>query len=121
MLMRYAVTRSEQHLGPTTDSACLQEVKLAETPEEFHYWDGIAEVYGIIKTLDGLERVWMKDAVSDAEYTELCTKLLSQYKFILNDNVIVEGVPGNEMMRGFQNLESFTREWDVSIVKCAAA
>ena len=55
-----------------------QEVKLYTTPAERDLWDSLAEIYSIIVTLDGLEKAYIKDSITEAEYTEMCTKLLKQ-------------------------------------------
>lgn len=57
-------------------------------------------------TLDGLEKAYIKDAVTEAEYTETCTRLLKQYKSSLGDDTVA---------REFGDLESFKRAWAVSL------
>lgn len=46
----------------------------------------------------------MKDAIAEADYTELCDRLLKQYKAILADEAVA---------REFRDLETFKNEWDV--------
>lgn len=82
----------------------FQEVKLSETAAERDLYDSLAEIYSIIITLDGLEKAYIKDSVPEAEYTELCNRLLKQYKSILSDENVA---------REFVDLETFKREWDV--------
>lgn len=65
----------------------------------------MAEIYSIILTLDGLEKAYIKDAVTEAEYTETCTRLLKQYKSSLGDDTVA---------REFVDLETFKRIWEVS-------
>jgi hypothetical protein len=55
-------------------------------------------------TLDALEKAFIKDAVSEASYTENCERLLKQYRAILADETVA---------RAFGDLESFKHEWDV--------
>lgn len=55
-------------------------------------------------TLDELERAFLKDAVPEAEYTEICERSLRQYKALLADETIA-----NE----FQGLEEFKAKWEV--------
>lgn len=83
-----------------------QEVKLASTSAERDLYESLAEIYSIIVTLDGLEKAYIKDAVTEAEYTETCTRLLKQYKSSLGDETVA---------REFGDLESFKRTWAVSI------
>ena len=66
--------------------------------------DSLAEVFSIIITLDELEKAYLKDAISESDYTEICDRLLKQYKAILTDEVVA---------REFVDLETFKREWDV--------
>ena len=81
-----------------------EEVKLADSAAERDLMDSLAEIYSIIRTLDGLEKAYIKDALPESEYSDMCNKLLKQYKSILND----ETVSGE-----FVDLDSFCREWDV--------
>lgn len=46
----------------------------------------------------------MKDAVPEAEYTEICERSLRQYKALLADETIA---------REFGDLEDFKAKWDV--------
>ena len=81
-----------------------QEVKLAETVADKDLYDSLAEIYSIIITLDGLEKAYIKDSVPEREYTEICTRLLKQYKSNLSDDTVA---------RSFVDLETFKRQWDV--------
>ncbi|OOF95267.1 hypothetical protein ASPCADRAFT_515690 [Aspergillus carbonarius ITEM 5010] len=79
-----------------------EEVKLASSSAERDLYESLAEIYGIIVTLDGLEKAYIKDVVTEAEYTETCTRLLKQYKSSLGDDTVA-----NE----FVDLETFKRTW----------
>ena len=81
-----------------------EEVKLTTSSSERETLDSLAEIYSIIRTLDGLEKAYIKDAVTEQEYTEICSKLLKQYKSILSD----EGIS-----REFGDLDGFARTWNV--------
>lgn len=83
-----------------------EEVKLADSSSERDLLDSLAEIFSIIRTLDGLEKAYIKDAVTETEYTEMCAKLLKQYRSILSDETVA-----NE----FVDLETFGRRWDVCI------
>ena len=89
---------------PNHPSNKMQEVKLAETRAERDLQDSLAEVFSIIITLDELEKAYLKDAISEADYTEICDRLLKQYKAILADEAV---------SREFVDLETFKNEWDV--------
>ena len=84
-----------------------QEVKLSNTPAERDLNDSLAEIYSIIITLDGLERAYIKDSIPEAEYTDLCNRLLKQYRSNLSDESV---------SRAFVDLETFKREWDVRFI-----
>lgn len=81
-----------------------QEVKLASSPAERDLYETLAEIYSIIVTLDGLEKAYIRDAVSESEYTETCSRLLKQYKSTLNDETVAQE---------FVDLETFKRTWGV--------
>lgn len=55
-------------------------------------------------TLDELEKAFLKDAIPEAEYTEICERSLRQYKALLADETIAAE---------FQDLEEFKAKWDV--------
>ena len=81
-----------------------EEVKLADSAAERDLIDSLAEVYSIIRTLDGLEKAYIKDALPENEYSEICSKLLKQYRSILNDETV---------SKEFVDLDTFGRTWDV--------
>jgi len=82
----------------------IQEVKLADSRAERDLQDSLAEVFSIIITLDELEKAYLKDAVLESDYTEICDRLLKQYKAILADEAVA---------KEFVDLETFKGEWDV--------
>ncbi|MCJ1224913.1 Vacuolar protein-sorting-associated protein 28 [Toensbergia leucococca] len=81
-----------------------EEVKLWTTAAERDLWDSIAEIYSIIITLDGLEKAYIKDCLPESEYTEICSRLLKQYKSSLSDETVA---------KEFVDLETFKREWGI--------
>ncbi|PHH89420.1 hypothetical protein CDD83_6115 [Cordyceps sp. RAO-2017] len=81
-----------------------EEVKLTETRAERDLQDSLAELFSIIVTLDELERAFLKDAIPEAEYTEICERSLRQYKALLADDAIA---------REFEGLEEFKAKWDL--------
>ena len=83
-----------------------EEVKLADSSAERDLIDSLAEIYSIIRTLDGLEKAYIKDALPEKEYSDICSKLLKQYKSILSDDSV---------SREFLDLDTFCRKWDVCI------
>jgi len=104
----YAPT-PHSYVPNTTLSATInldEEVKLADTRVERDLQDSLAEVFSIIITLDELEKAYLKDAISEADYTEICDRLLKQYKAILTDEAV---------SREFVDLETFKNEWDMEV------
>lgn len=81
-----------------------KEVKLASSSAERDLYESLAEIYSIIVTLDGLEKAYIRDAISESEYTETCARLLKQYKSTLGDDTVA---------REFVDLETFKRTWQV--------
>lgn len=83
-----------------------QEVKLADSRAERDLQDSLAEIYSIIVTIDELEKAFLKDAIPEADYTEICERSLKQYKSILADDTVA---------KAFVGLEEFKAEWDVCV------
>lgn len=81
-------------------------MKLADTRAERDLQDSLAEIFSILVTLDELEKAFLKDAIPEADYTEICERSLKQYKSILADDTV---------MNAFVGIEEFKAEWDVSI------
>jgi ESCRT-I complex subunit VPS28 len=82
----------------------MKEVKLTNTRAERNLQESLAELFSIIITIDELEKAFLKDAIPEAEYTEICERSLRQYKALLADETIA-----NE----FGDLETFKAKWDV--------
>ncbi|KAI0184055.1 vacuolar protein sorting-associated [Xylaria flabelliformis] len=83
-----------------------EEVKLAETRAERDLQDSLAEIFSIIVTLDELERAFLKDAIPESDYTDICERSLKQYKSILADETVA---------KAFVGLEEFKAEWDLEV------
>lgn len=81
-------------------------MKLTETRAERDLQDSLAEIFSILVTLDELEKAFLKDAIPEADYTEICERSLKQYKSILADDAV---------MNAFVGIEEFKAEWDVSL------
>ncbi|EHK39956.1 uncharacterized protein TrAtP1_005976 [Trichoderma atroviride] len=83
-----------------------EEVKLTDTRAERDLQDSLGELFSIIVTLDELEKAFLKDAIPEAEYTDICERSLRQYKALLADETIA-----NE----FKDLEEFKAKWDLDV------
>jgi ESCRT-I complex subunit VPS28 len=95
------------HVGALT-LTLSQEVKLTNTRAERDLQESLAELFSIIVTLDELEKAFLKDAIPEAEYTEICERSLRQYKALLTDETIA---------REFQGLEEFKARWEVRTMR----
>ncbi|KAL2111511.1 hypothetical protein VUR80DRAFT_9931 [Thermomyces stellatus] len=104
----YAPT-PHSYVPNTTLSATInldEEVQLAENRAERDLQDSLAEIFSILVTLDELEKAFLKDAVPEAEYTEICDRSLKQYKSILADETVA---------KAFVGLEEFKAEWELEV------
>uniref|UniRef100_A0A672U331 Vacuolar protein sorting-associated protein 28 homolog n=1 Tax=Strigops habroptila TaxID=2489341 RepID=A0A672U331_STRHB len=60
-----------------------EEVKLYKNAREREKYDNMAELFAVVKTLQALEKAYIKDCVSPNEYTAACSRLLVQFKAAL--------------------------------------
>ncbi|KAK4100685.1 ESCRT-1 complex, Vps28 subunit [Parathielavia hyrcaniae] len=94
------------HSTPSATINLDEEVKLAETRAERDLQDSLAEVFSIIVTIDELEKAFLKDAIPEADYTEICERSLKQYKSLTADETVA---------KAFVGLEQFKAEWDLEV------
>jgi len=80
------------------------ELKLPTATAERDLIDSLAEIYSIIITLDALEKAFNKDSVTDTEYSDVCWRLIRQYKSNLTDERIAHE---------FGSLEAFKARWGI--------
>ncbi|KAJ7049152.1 vacuolar protein sorting-associated protein 28 [Mycena amicta] len=60
-----------------------EEVRLYTTNADRERYNLLATLFGIVVALDYLERAYVRDSITSAEYSPACTRLLSQYKTML--------------------------------------
>ncbi|KAF9047179.1 vacuolar protein sorting-associated protein 28 [Hymenopellis radicata] len=60
-----------------------EEVRLYTTNADREKYSLLATFFGIIVNLDYLERAYVRDSITAAEYSPACIRLLSQYKTML--------------------------------------
>ncbi|KAI0820260.1 vacuolar protein sorting-associated protein 28 [Trametes gibbosa] len=85
------------HQSPATMSSRLnldEEVRLYTTNAEREKYGLLATLFGIVVSLEYLERAYVRDSVSASEYSPACTRLLSQYKTMLK--LVSDDVPSIE-------------------------
>lgn len=83
-----------------------EEVRLADTRAERDLQDSLAEIFSIIVTVDELEKAFLKDAIPESDYTDICERSLKQYRSILADETVATA---------FGDLEEFKAEWDLEV------
>jgi ESCRT-I complex subunit VPS28 len=82
-----------------------EEITLFSTPKQRELYESLAEIYSIVVALDKLEKAYLKDSVSQHEYTPTCLRLLTQYNTILkNEDVLAE----------FNDLETFKSKYNMN-------
>ncbi|EGO22545.1 hypothetical protein SERLADRAFT_357315 [Serpula lacrymans var. lacrymans S7.9] len=60
-----------------------EEVRLYTNNSEREKYNLLGTLYGIVVALDYLERAYVRDSITAAEYSPACTRLLSQYMTML--------------------------------------
>lgn len=58
----------------------MGEIKMYENSKEREHLERLADLYSIIKATDLLEAAYSRDAITPAEYTDACNRLISQFK-----------------------------------------
>jgi ESCRT-I complex subunit VPS28 len=71
-----------------------EECRLYTTNAERERWESMATLFGIIVSLDALERAYVRESVSEAQYAPACTRLLAQYKTI--SKLVITGDDNHE-------------------------
>ncbi|GAA5975550.1 hypothetical protein JCM5350_002646 [Sporobolomyces pararoseus] len=83
------------------------EVKLSTTNADRERLDELATLYGLIVSLDYLERAYVRDSIDATQYAPACSRLLTQFKSIMK--LVGDSVP---------SLEAFMQEYRMD---CTAA
>jgi ESCRT-I complex subunit VPS28 len=71
-----------------------EECRLYTSNSERERWESMATLFGIIVSLDALERAYVRESVSEAQYAPACTRLLAQYKTISKLVITSDGQDG---------------------------
>ncbi|XP_032324139.1 vacuolar protein sorting-associated protein 28 homolog isoform X4 [Camelus ferus] len=66
--------------APGNKPELYEEVKLYKNAREREKYDNMAELFAVVKTMQALEKAYIKDCVTPNEYTAACSRLLVQYK-----------------------------------------
>eukprot|EP01111_Echinosteliopsis_oligospora_P003474 TRINITY_DN1547_c0_g1_i1.p1 TRINITY_DN1547_c0_g1~~TRINITY_DN1547_c0_g1_i1.p1 ORF type:complete len:285 (-),score=84.03 TRINITY_DN1547_c0_g1_i1:10-864(-) len=82
-------------------SIAAKEIKLHANPKEREMYENMADMYSIIKTVEHLEKAYIRDSVSASEYTPACSKLIAQFKTA--QNLLKDQVPDlNKFMSDYR-------------------
>lgn len=66
-------------LKQDSDPKLQEEIKLYDNARQREEYDSRANVFSLIKTIEALEKAYIKDAVTPDQYTSSCNILLDQY------------------------------------------
>ncbi|PWN21931.1 putative VPS28-protein [Microstroma glucosiphilum] len=77
-------------------------------------WDNSANLYSLILSIDALERAYVSQAVSDAQYAPTCTRLLAQAKTSIK-LVTGAGVAHPDDPPSVRDLDEFMKLWDLDL------
>jgi len=58
----------------------MNRVKLHNNNKERDYYDNLANLYAIIRTMEGLEKAYANDSIEQEEYKIECGKLIAQFR-----------------------------------------
>lgn len=59
-----------------------EEARLYTSNAEREQWESMATLFSIIVSLDALERAYVRESISEAQYAPACTRLLGQFKTV---------------------------------------
>ncbi|CCI42855.1 hypothetical protein ABG067_005845 [Albugo candida] len=71
---------SRQSLHDRSPDAENAPVRLYTNTNDRRKYEDLADLYAIIKSLEHLEAAYVRDDVTQEQYTEACTRLISQFK-----------------------------------------
>eukprot|EP00039_Didymoeca_costata_P018806 m.335058 g.335058 ORF g.335058 m.335058 type:complete len:215 (-) comp17504_c0_seq1:98-742(-) len=62
----------------------MHEVQPYSSPAEREKYEDLADIYAILRTLDFLERAFIKDTISSDDYVRECDRLIARFKLAKN-------------------------------------
>lgn len=112
-------------MPPSYDINPYEETRLYTSNAERERWESMATLFSIIVSLDALERAYMRESVSEAQYAPACTRLLGQFKTISklvmsgeDDGASSSSSAGVPKMAGvpvIRDLKDFMKQFKVSV------
>jgi len=62
----------------------LPLIKIGQSSSERAYYEQLSDLFSIIVTTEHIEKAYVRDAISEQDYTECCRKLIAQFKTLRN-------------------------------------
>jgi ESCRT-I complex subunit VPS28 len=62
------------------------ELKLFSNIKDREMWECKADIYSMIVTMEHLEKAYIRDSISAADYSKACSNLIAQYKTATAEN-----------------------------------
>ncbi|KAH3678114.1 hypothetical protein WICMUC_001678 [Wickerhamomyces mucosus] len=81
-----------------------EEQVLITNIKEREIYDNLSEIYSILKTLETIEKSYIKDLINDSEYTNVTTRLINQYNSLLKLDSLADF-----------NIVDFTQEYWINV------
>lgn len=75
-------SRRSQASPPFGAARALERIRLAEGSAQQEMFGDFADMYALFVTTDRLERLWRRDAITDAEYEEQCYSLIRKFEAV---------------------------------------
>lgn len=82
----------------------MNEVRLYQDTNERRRNEELGDLYAIIKATEALEAAFSRDAITSSEYSEACTRLISQFKS--TESALITGGM-------IKNAEVFMKEYEI--------
>ena len=95
---------------PHTTGLHETELKLFTTTAQREIWERLADIYSIIISLEYLEKAYVRDTITQTQYSLTCHRLLSQYRSILR---------AKSVANQFVNLDEFMKTYNVNCPSAA--
>ncbi|KAH3681458.1 hypothetical protein WICPIJ_007615 [Wickerhamomyces pijperi] len=90
------------HTTPNSDLKFDEEFQLIQTPSQKEIYEGLSEIFSILTTLESIEKAYIKDTITDEDYTPIVTRLLAQYNSLLKIEPVYQS---------FGNITDFTKTY----------
>lgn len=84
-------------------NAATQELKLWSNKRERESYDSQADLFALIKSVDRLEKAYVRDAISAKEYQSICSNMIAKFKTL--KETIRETVPDVQEFMSTYNMD----------------